>query len=335
MLAECSSVSPEFNRKDAEVNAEPPTNWLGGKAVVVTGGGGAIGAPTAKLASAVGASVVVNDVNHETAAKIVEEIRATGGVAIENNDNIADWQGAGRLIETCVDAFGRIDGLFNNAALCRQVDVWTEAEADIRAQVEVNVLGTIFPSHFAIEKMKQQRSGAIVNMTSSAVWGVEAMATYGASKAAAAALAYCWAIELKDFGVSVNTVAPQAVSTMATVGTPEAMRILHIDSEAVSLESSNPSVLRRTPGSGAPPPENVAPVIVFLLAQPANVSGQFVQIRGSRLSLIRRGVNHREPNGVTIEHEVPWTLAAVREAFSGEAFKTAIKDQPVTTYVKP
>ena len=181
---------------------------LEGKAVVVTGAGRGIGAACAAGVGRQGARVVVNDVDAEEAEQTARAIKAQGGTAISCVADISDWEQAGKLIEACISAFGRIDGLVNNAALYHigRVDAFNPLVA--RALVEVNVLGPMYCTGHAVKAMLAQRSGSIVNVVSGAHMGMPGMGIYGATKGAVASMVYTWAMELSGSGVRVNALSP-------------------------------------------------------------------------------------------------------------------------------
>lgn len=182
-------------------------NVLQGKAVVITGSGKGIGAACAKGAAHQGAAVVVNDIDdsaHETANAILAE----GGKAVACLADVSKWDEAGRLIDCCLEAFGKIDGLVNNAALYNRARIDELEPESARAQVEVNVLGTMFCTAHAVRHMLEQGSGSIVNVVSGAHMGMPTMGVYGATKGAVASMVYTWAMELTGTGVRVNALSP-------------------------------------------------------------------------------------------------------------------------------
>jgi NAD(P)-dependent dehydrogenase (short-subunit alcohol dehydrogenase family) len=267
-------------------------NALRGKAVVVTGAGRGLGAAYASLAAAEGAAVVVNDVDVERAREVVAEIGAAGGRAVADGSDIASWDGAGALIAHCVDAFGAIDGLVNNAGIFRLAGPYDQDPEDFRAVVEVNLLGTAYCGLHAIRAMTR---GSIVNVTSGAHAGSADMGAYGASKGGVASLTYCWAVDLAGSGIRVNAVSPNAQTRMA-----EAFE-KHLGEKAQRQNIGKPA-------------EQNAPAVVYLLSDlSASVHGQVVRMDGTELSLIRHpavigdGLNDPE-----------WTVEAVAAAFTGE-----------------
>ncbi|MGH6740205.1 MAG: SDR family NAD(P)-dependent oxidoreductase, partial [Bradyrhizobium sp.] len=167
---------------------------LTGKAVVITGSGRGNGAACARRAARQGAAVVVNDMDAEPAAETVAAIKADGGTAIACVADITDWGEAGRLIQSCIDAFGKIDGLVNNAALFHGAGVEAIDPEAVRNLVDVNVLGPLHCTGHAIKPMLAQKSGSIVNVVSGAHMGMLGMGIYGATKGAVASMVYTWAL---------------------------------------------------------------------------------------------------------------------------------------------
>jgi len=187
---------------------------LRGKAVVVTGGGRGLGAAVAMAVAQAGGKVVVNDLDQEPADESVAAIRAAGGEAVAHVCDITDWSQAEALIARCVTQYGKIDGLVNNAGVHFTVRTWDMEEDRVRKQIEVNVMGTLGCTRYAAAAMRAQGFGSIVNTTSGAATGLGWRPDYGASKGAVSSFAYTAAIELKEFGVRVNCMAPNANTRM-------------------------------------------------------------------------------------------------------------------------
>ncbi|RLK09730.1 NAD(P)-dependent dehydrogenase (short-subunit alcohol dehydrogenase family) [Micromonospora sp. M71_S20] len=263
---------------------------LAGKAVVITGAGRGLGEAYARLAAAEGASVVVNDVDTAAAASVAGAIGA-----LADDSDVATWTGAGRLIDNCRRAYGRVDGLVNNAGLFRLAGPREQDPEEFRRVLEVNLLGTAYCGLHAIRAMLEQGgAGSVVNVTSGSQSGTAALAAYGASKGGVASLTWCWAADLADTEVRVNAVSPNAHTRMADAFER------HLGARA------------RGQNVGKSPASN-APAVVHLLSDAAaGISGRIVRVDGDELSLV-------QPPRTAVAVRLPeWTVAAVAEAFAGD-----------------
>jgi NAD(P)-dependent dehydrogenase (short-subunit alcohol dehydrogenase family) len=230
------------------------------KAVVVTGAGRGLGRAYAEQAAAAGALVIVNDIDLDEAEQVAHGIRGAGGTALASGASVADAEGAQGLIRRCVEEFGRIDGLVNNAGLAHHALPWDEDFERVRRMVEVNVLGSLFCAIAASRPMREQASGTIINVTSGAHMGLATSSIYGATKGAVASLTYSLAIDLRSSGIRVNAISPVAETRM---GPP------------------------RPRDRPMPAPAAIAPLVVYLLSDlAAGVTGQVVRLTGDELSLI-------------------------------------------------
>ena len=274
---------------------------LSGKAVIITGAGRGIGAACARAAAELGAAVVVNDIDESMAKNVADEIVARGGQAVASGADIAQWAQAASLMQQCVDAYGKLDGLVNNAAIYDIAPVEDTEEETWRRIIEVNVLGTSFCLVHAVRQMKLQGYGSIVNVSSSAHHGMVDRAPYGTSKGAVASLTYCAAVELASTRIRVNAVSPRAATRMAE------------RSVAYAIAAG------RTPrtGWGNQPPEQNAPAICYLLSdESAQLNGQMIRIDGDGLTL----VGHPVVIAPYVRRE-SWSFEDVCEAFTNDLDK--------------
>jgi len=182
------------------------------------------------MLAAHGAKVVVNDLGGSRdgvgaslgpAADVVAEIKSAGGDAVVNGDDISDWQGAENLIRQAIDSFGRLDVLVNNAGILRDRMLVNMTEAEWDAVIKVHLKGTFAPAHFAAAYWRDQAKAGkpfdarIINTTSvSGIYGNPGQTNYGAAKAGIASFTIIAARELKRYGITVNAVAPGALTRM-------------------------------------------------------------------------------------------------------------------------
>jgi NAD(P)-dependent dehydrogenase (short-subunit alcohol dehydrogenase family) len=243
------------------MTAAIPTGDLSGRAVVVTGAGGGLGRAYAHEAARAGARVVVNDLGADAAAVTAAEI---GGDTVAIPGSVSDWESAEQLIRGCVAAFGRIDGLINNAGVLRGGLGWEMSERDMRAMVETNVLGSMFCGIHALRQMINQASGAILNVTSGAMLGMPQLSGYGATKGAIAALTWGWAVDTAGTGVRVNALSPVARTAMG-------------DGWAMGDQSTGNHVA----------PDVIAPAAIYLISdRAAHLHGQVLRFNGRQLGFL-------------------------------------------------
>jgi NAD(P)-dependent dehydrogenase (short-subunit alcohol dehydrogenase family) len=201
-----------------------------GRVCIVTGAGRGIGREHALLLAGHGAKVVVNDLGGSMSGEgtsagpaqdVADEIVAAGGEAVANTDDISDWDGAGRLVAQAVETFGRLDVLVNNAGILRDRMLVNMTEAEWDAVIKVHLKGTAAPSHHAANHWRQRSKdgeevhGRIINTSSpSGIYGNPGQTNYGAAKAGIAAFTVIAALELARYGVTVNAIAPAALTRM-------------------------------------------------------------------------------------------------------------------------
>jgi NAD(P)-dependent dehydrogenase (short-subunit alcohol dehydrogenase family) len=254
---------------------------------IVTGAGRGLGCEHAKLLAACGARVMVNDIgaavdgtgrDESFAAKAVAEIRAAGGEAMVNGDDVSSWDGAKRMIDAALAAWGRLDVLVNNAGILRDRMLVNMSEDEWDAVIRVHLKGTFAPARHAAAHWRELFKatgepvrGRIINTTStSGIYGNIGQSNYGAAKAGIAAFTVIAARELKKFGVTVNAISPSAQTRMT-----EGLRVL----------TDEQRVLRD--------PKWVAPVVVYLASEEAqDITGRVIQAGFGRIAVCegwRRG----------------------------------------------
>ncbi|MCW5893268.1 MAG: SDR family NAD(P)-dependent oxidoreductase [bacterium] len=202
-----------------------------GRIVIVTGAGRGIGREHALMLAAHGAKVVVNDLGGARdgsgasagpAEEVVAEIRKAGGEAVVNADDVGDFAGAEKMVRQAVDTFGGLDVVVNNAGILRDRMLVNMAEAEWDAVIKVHLKGTFGPAHFAAAYWRDQAKrlgrgvdARLINTTSvSGIYGNAGQTNYGAAKAGIAAFTIIAARELRRYGVTVNGVAPGALTRM-------------------------------------------------------------------------------------------------------------------------
>ena len=201
-----------------------------GRVAIVTGAGRGIGREHALSLARHGAKVVVNDLGGNVdgsggdlspAEQVVAEIEEMGGEAIANGESVSDFEGAGRMIQAAIDAFGDLNIVINNAGILRDrmLSNMTEAEWDV--VINVHLKGTFAPARHAVAYWREQAKagkpvvGRIINTTSvSGIYGNPGQTNYGAAKAGIAAFTQILALEVARYGVTVNAVAPVALTRM-------------------------------------------------------------------------------------------------------------------------
>ncbi|MFT4773076.1 MAG: NAD(P)-dependent dehydrogenase (short-subunit alcohol dehydrogenase family) [Ilumatobacter sp.] len=201
-----------------------------GKIAIVTGAGRGIGREHALSLARHGAKVVVNDLGGERdgtgtdvspAQQVVDEIIAGGGEAIANGDNVADWDGAKRMVDMAIETFGGLNAVVNNAGILRDRMLANMTEQEWDAVINVHLKGTFAPARHAAAYWREQSkaghavAGRIVNTSSvSGIYGNVGQSNYGAAKAGIAAFTQITSMELVRYGVTVNAVAPVALTRM-------------------------------------------------------------------------------------------------------------------------
>ena len=245
------------------------------RTVIITGAGGGLGRAYALAFAAEGANVLINDIRGDAAEDVAGEIRASGGQAIANSDDITTLATAQRIVDAALAAFGEVDVLVNNAGvLCDRMFIsLTEDDWDKVMRVHLkghyclaNILGRRWRD---LAKAGTPVDGRIINTSSGAgLQGSIGQSNYSAAKGGIAALTLVQAAELARYGVTANALAPAARTSMT--------------------ESAMPDVVKKPEDDSfdAWAPENVAPLVVWLgSSQSAHVTGQVIESQGGRLSL--------------------------------------------------
>ena len=259
-----------------------------GRVCVVTGAGRGIGREYSLMLAAHGAHVVVNDVGGDRtgtgrdvgpAQQVVDEITAAGGAAVANTDDISSWDGAKALVDQAVEVFGGLDVVVNNAGILRDRMLVNMSEDEWDSVIRVHLKGTFAVSRHAAAywrdrtKAGESNDARIVNTTSvSGLYGNMGQVNYGAAKAGIAGLTIIAARELARYGVTVNAIAPGALTRMT---------------EDLPIPDDVKAALD---------PRWVAPVCVWLASKlSADVTEQIIEVSGTTFAIAEGW--HRGPAG--------------------------------------
>src|SRR3954469_17135643 len=256
---------------------------LSGKVAIVTGAGRAIGRDHALALAQAGAKLVVNDLGASLAGEgasegpahdVVREIEALGGEAVANGENVADFAGAGRMVQAAIDRFGRVDILVNNAGILRDRMLVNMEEHEWDAVIDVHLKGHFAPTrHAAAHWRERSKAGEdvrarVINTSSpSGVFGNVGQANYGAAKAGIVGFTLIAAQELQRYGVTVNALAPNARTRMTEAAFGE------IGAPDAEFDPAEPG--------------NNSPIVVALCADEAqDITGQVFFVFGGSVNML-------------------------------------------------
>jgi NAD(P)-dependent dehydrogenase (short-subunit alcohol dehydrogenase family) len=269
---------------------------LDGKVIAITGGGRGIGRATALLCSAEGAAVVVNDVgcdvdgtssSPDPARRVSEEIANAGGRCSVTTGDAASEAGAEEIIRTALDQFGRLDGLVLAAGVRRDRPIWAMTEADWDEATAKLLRSYFLPTKFATLLFRQQRGGRIVMLTSDAGLGAGGRSGLAAASEGIVGLSRTVARDVGRYGVTCNAVSAQADTRLFAASSDAYRRGRgQVDPEEVAALPPPPAI-GSWQGEGDPwAPENVAPLIAFLLTDGASgINGQLLGARAGDVYL--------------------------------------------------
>lgn len=276
------------------------------RVVIVTGGARGIGREYCLEFARQGAKVVVNDLGgardgegHSVAPaeEVVAEIKAMGGEAVVNGEDVSDWEGSKRLIDQAISTFGKLDVLVNNAGILRDRMIFNMTIDEWDAVIKVHLRGTFCPTRHAVgywrerAKAGEQNDARVINTTSvSGLFCNPGQTNYGAAKAGIASLTVIAAKELLRYGVTVNAISPGALTRLT--------------------EDLGPPVELKAGEWNPRDPANIAPIVVWLGSPEAkDVTGQVFESMRGRLCVYEGW--HRGP---TVEQEArfdPATLGPI------------------------
>jgi NAD(P)-dependent dehydrogenase (short-subunit alcohol dehydrogenase family) len=279
---------------------------LEGKVAIVTGAGQGVGRAIAEGLARAGASVVINDVgvtltgeteNASAAEEAAAAVREAGGQAAANQESVADWASAQRIVQTALDNFGRIDIVVNNAGILRDAIFHRMEPDEWRAVIDVHLHGSFNISRAAAPYFRQQQSGSYIHMTSTAgLIGNFGQANYMAAKLGIVGLSRAIAMDMQRFNVRSNCIAPFAWSRM-------------VSSIPTETEADKVRVAKLKQMT----PEKIAPMVAFLGSDAAkNISGQIFAVRNNEIFLMS------QPRPVRSLHRGEgWTPEALAEHLPG------------------
>ncbi len=289
-----------------------------GRVAIVTGGGRGIGREYCLMLAAEGAKVVVNDLGGARdgagadlgpADEVVAEIKKAGGEAVANGADVSDWNQAKSMIDQAVQSFGKLDVLINNAGILRDRMLVNMTEAEWDAVIKVHLKGTFAPAHHAanywrdLNKATGQLTNArLINTSSvSGIYGNIGQTNYGAAKMGIAAFTIIASRELRRYGVTVNCIAPGALTRLTE-------------------DLGGPITEERRRRSD---PKWVAPIAVWLASEESSdVSGRMFESSGGVLAIAEGW--HRGPTHEPIED--PKLLGPIVKEMVAKARKNAGMD---------
>jgi len=246
---------------------------LEGRVAFVTGAGRGIGAATALRMAEEGARVVLADIDTEGCQQVSAELNRLGSESLALDCNVTDNAMVQDAMAQTVSRFGQLDILVNNAGVIRDNMLFKMSEDDWETVLNVHLKGAFLCSRAAQKYMVEQKYGRIVSLSSTSALGSRGQANYSAAKAGLQGFTRTLSIELGQFGITVNAVAPGFIDTEMTRTTA---RRQGIDPEQRIAEASKIIPVRRV-GQ----PRDVANVICFLCSDEASfVSGQVIYVAG-------------------------------------------------------
>jgi NAD(P)-dependent dehydrogenase (short-subunit alcohol dehydrogenase family) len=281
---------------------------LDGRVAIITGAGRGIGREHALLFAQEGAKVVVNDLggamdgsgdDRTPAQQVADEIRAMGGEAISNADNVAEWEGGQRLVNAAVEAFGELHVLVNNAGILRDRVLVNMTEEEWDAVIAVHLKGHFVPTRWAAAYWREQtkagkdvRASVINTSSTSGLLGNPGQTNYGAAKAGIAAFSIIASQELVRYGVRVNGIAP-AARTRLTESTPGLGDMVQ--------PPDDPSVF------DVWDPANVSPLVAYLATEDCPATGKMFFVQGGSVKIMQGW-----SMGEGVEKDDRWTVAELQ-----------------------
>jgi NAD(P)-dependent dehydrogenase (short-subunit alcohol dehydrogenase family) len=288
----------------------PQDGLLDGRVAIITGAGRGLGREHALLFAGEGARLVINDLgsgNDGTGADVVPaeevaaEVRAMGGEAIANGDDIADWEGAQHLINTAIETYGDLDVLVNNAGILRDRVLVNMTEDEWDAVIAVHLKGHFAPSRWAAAYWREEhkagrgkRRNLVHTSSTSGLLANPGQSNYGAAKSGIATFSQIAAKELSRYDVLSNCIAPGA-RTRLTLATPGLEDIMSAKEDAFDVWD----------------PANVSPLVAYLASADCAFTGETFYVQGGVVKRVRSW-----EMAETVEHPGRWSVAELADALA-------------------
>jgi NAD(P)-dependent dehydrogenase (short-subunit alcohol dehydrogenase family) len=285
------------------------TGIVEGRVVIVTGAGNGIGRAHALLFAEEGAKVVVNDLGGARdgegasagpAQSVVDEIKAAGGEAVANTDDISTWDGGERLVAQAISEFGQLDVLVNNAGILRDRVLVNMTEEEWDSVIHVHLKGHFAPTRWAAAYWREQvKAGnevqaSVINTSStSGLLGNPGQTNYGAAKAGIAAFTQICAMELSRYGVRSNAIAP-AARTRLTEATPGLGDMVQPPEQPDQFDTWDPA--------------NISPLVAYLGRRDCKINGKVFFVQGGKITAMNPWAM-----GTGIEKDGRWSMEELEE----------------------
>ena len=289
---------------------------LDGRVAIITGAGRGLGREHALLFASQGAKVVVNDLGGANdgsgsdltpAQQTVADIKAMGGEAIVNGDNVADWAGAKRMVDSAIETFGDLDILVNNAGILRDRMLFSMAENEWDAVIEVHLKGHFAPTHHASVYWREQAKAGVTRArnlvhtsSTSGLFSNPGQSNYGAAKSGIATFSQICAKELSRYNVKSNAIAP-AARTRLTMATPGLEDVMAAKEGTFDMWD----------------PANVSPLVGYLASELCEFNGETFYVQGGQVTRVQTWVMAEE-----INQNDRWTIEGLATAMKALAPKS-------------